>query len=478
MPVSVVFEFYLVLRNWFIFKAKSAPYLHKKKVEKIQHAVRLWNEDGKKTKMCTGRPGWMTMSLRVGKYKERSTRIKLELYDILNIDVIKETVLLEPQVTMGQLTAALVPLGWTIPVLPELDDLTVGGLIMGCGIETSSHKYGLFQHTCISYDIILANGDLIHCAKDQNSDLFYAIPWSHGSLGFIVAAELKIMPAKKYVRINYQPIIDLDDMVVKFQESAANIEENDFVECLAYSKDESVLMTGQLVDDVEPQKINCIGRFWKPWFYQHVQGFLSARKCGTEYIPLREYYHRHTRSLFWEMQDILPFGNHPVFRYLFGWTMPPKISLLKLTSPQVILDLYEKRHVVQDMVVPFSCLKKSLEFFHKQTELYPLWLCPARLENVPGLVHPFGNKPELYVDIGAYGNPKSDAFMGPATVAKIESFVIEHHGFQLLYADSYLTRDNFQKMFDHTLHKQLRKKYDCEDAFDEIYDKVSRAARR
>lgn len=29
-------------------------------------------------------------------------------------------------VTMGQLTATLGPLGWTIPVLPEIDDLTVG----------------------------------------------------------------------------------------------------------------------------------------------------------------------------------------------------------------------------------------------------------------------------------------------------------------------------------------------------------------
>jgi hypothetical protein len=28
---------------------------------------------------------------------------------------------------------------------PELDDLTVGGLVMGTGIETSSHNYGLFQ---------------------------------------------------------------------------------------------------------------------------------------------------------------------------------------------------------------------------------------------------------------------------------------------------------------------------------------------
>ena len=28
------------------------------------------------------------------------------------------------------------------------DDLTVGGLVMGTGIETSSHRFGLFQHIC------------------------------------------------------------------------------------------------------------------------------------------------------------------------------------------------------------------------------------------------------------------------------------------------------------------------------------------
>ena len=48
-------------------------------------------------------------------------------------------------VTMGQLNRTLNRLGWTIAVLPELDDLTVGGMVMGTGIETSSHKYGLFQ---------------------------------------------------------------------------------------------------------------------------------------------------------------------------------------------------------------------------------------------------------------------------------------------------------------------------------------------
>ena len=62
-----------------------------------------------------------------------------------NIISFCRTVKCEPLVTMGQLSRTLNKLGWTIPILPELDDLTVGGLVMGTGIETSSHKYGLFQ---------------------------------------------------------------------------------------------------------------------------------------------------------------------------------------------------------------------------------------------------------------------------------------------------------------------------------------------
>lgn len=33
---------------------------------------------------------------------------------------------------MGQVTALLTSIGWTLPVLPELDDLTVGMLFVNC----------------------------------------------------------------------------------------------------------------------------------------------------------------------------------------------------------------------------------------------------------------------------------------------------------------------------------------------------------
>lgn len=49
---------------------------------------------------------------------------------------------------MGQVTSLLLPLGWTLPVVPELDDLTVGGLVMGTG--EISHRFvlkkGLFHN--------------------------------------------------------------------------------------------------------------------------------------------------------------------------------------------------------------------------------------------------------------------------------------------------------------------------------------------
>lgn len=90
-----------------------------------------------------------------------------------------------------------------------------------------------------------------------------------------------------------------------------------------------------------------------------------------EYIPLRDYYHRHTRSLFWEIGDIIPFGNWFVFRYLFGWIMPPKVSFLKLTQGETIRELYEKHQFIQDMLVPVQSLKHVINFMD---EIVKVWI--------------------------------------------------------------------------------------------------------
>lgn len=243
-----------------------------------------------------------------------------------------------------------------------------------------------------------------------------------------------------------------------------------------FSKNEAVIMTGQMVDEAEQSRVNAIGNYYKPWFFKHVQNFLKLGPA-IEYIPLRHYYHRHTRSIFWQLQDIIPFGNNPLFRYLFGWMVPPKISLLKLTQGQIIKDMYEKHQIIQDMLVPIQDAGAALDYFHNELQLYPLWLCPFWLPANPGFVHPKGNKGMMYIDIGAYGAPKVPGYKAIETTRKLEKFVRDHDGFQMLYADSFLTREEFYEMFDHRLYNQMRSKHLCKGAFPEVYEKVNRKAR-
>jgi len=120
---------------------------------------------------------------------------------------------------MGQISRNLISKGWTLAVLPELDDLTVGGLIMGFGIEASSHKYGLFQFICASFDLVTADGSVsiavhLKCGFILSDTVE---PWHPGGFG---RRRTENHPAKKYVRVHYQPVYALDNMVEVFEEAS------------------------------------------------------------------------------------------------------------------------------------------------------------------------------------------------------------------------------------------------------------------
>ncbi|XP_044761273.1 delta(24)-sterol reductase-like [Coccinella septempunctata] len=478
LPLSFVFDIWIFWRNYIVFKLNSAPSKHDDKVKNIQRQIQSWNKiQGKKPFMCTARPGWQTMSFRQGIYKDIYKKINVDLVDILHIDHEKKTVHVEPLVNMGQLTAMLNPLGWTIPIVPELDDLTVGGLVMGTGIESSSHIHGLFQHICLSYELVLADGSVVRCSPENNPDLFYGIPWSYGTLGILTSVEVTLIPAKKYIELTYLPFKSLDAMSVYLEEAVVD-DRNEFVEVLIFNENESVVMIGKQTDEMDNKGFNPIGRWYKPWFFKHVQDILNRSDAKTEYIPLRDYYHRHSRSIFWELQDIIPFGNNLLFRLILGWMVPPKISLMKLTQSETTKKLYENNHIIQDMLLPMSYLKETVIFFEEQVGVYPLWICPFKLPNNPGFLHPAKSNVEIYVDVGVYGVPKVENFKPRETTRKIEKFVMDRNGFQMLYADTYMTREEFRLMFDHSLYDKLRKTYGCEEAFPEVYQKVCKEARR
>ena len=82
--------------------------------------------EGMGKKMCTSRPQWMSITMQPKNYKNTMYQIQLDLEDILEVDMEKSVVKVEPMVTIGMLNRALVSKGFTLPVVPELDQLTVG----------------------------------------------------------------------------------------------------------------------------------------------------------------------------------------------------------------------------------------------------------------------------------------------------------------------------------------------------------------
>ncbi|KAH7439533.1 hypothetical protein KP509_04G065800 [Ceratopteris richardii] len=388
-----------------------------------------------------------------------------------------------------------------LAVVAELDDLTVGGLINGYGIEGSSHIYGLFSDTVVSYEMILADGTLVKATADNEySDLFYAIPWSQGTLGLLVAAEIKLIEIKDYMRLTYRPVHgkrprDLGQAYIdSFTDPDGNQDSDkvpEFVEAMVYSDTEAVCMTGRYASKEEAKKkgnkINSMGWWFKPWFYQHAQ---TALKRGefVEYIPTREYYHRHTRSLYWEGKLILPFADQWWCRFLLGWMMPPKVSLLKATQGEAIRNYYHEKHVIQDMLVPLYKVPEALEFVQREIELYPIWLCPHRLFKSPykRMIYPEagferhqrrGDTPyaQMFTDIGLYYTPNpilcGEEFDGVEACKQIERWLIQNHGFQALYAVTELNERDFWRMFDASLYSRCREKYKAIGTFMGVYYK-------
>lgn len=390
LPISFTLYFLTYLGDvW--SESKSFKQRQKEHDENVKKVVKRLKERNPKKDglVCTARKPWIAVGMRNVDYKRaRHFEVDLSAFrNVLEIDQERMVARVEPLVNMGQISRVTVPMNLSLAVVAELDDLTVGGLINGYGIEGSSHLYGLFSDTVVAFEIVLADGRLVRATKDNEySDLFYAIPWSQGTLGLLVAAEIKLIPVKEYMRLTYKPLVgNLKELAQGYIDSFAprdGDQDNpekvpDFVETMIYSPTEAVFMTGRYASKEEAKqkgnKTNSVGWWFKPWFYQHAQ---SALKKGefVEYIPTREYYHRHTRCLYWEGKLILPFGDQWWFRYLFGWLMPPKVSLLKATQGDAIRNYYHEMHVIQDMLVPLYKVGEALEFVHREMEVYLIHL--------------------------------------------------------------------------------------------------------
>eukprot|EP00455_Lapot_gusevi_P053452 TRINITY_DN8335_c0_g1_i11.p1 TRINITY_DN8335_c0_g1~~TRINITY_DN8335_c0_g1_i11.p1 ORF type:complete len:481 (+),score=72.56 TRINITY_DN8335_c0_g1_i11:164-1444(+) len=425
--------------------------------------------------MCLSKPGWMSFSKRDAySYKGKCHKIHVDMADIIEINTKANVpyVRVEPQITMGQLISTLLPQGWTLKVVPSFETLTVGGLVNGCGVESSSFSAGLFADNLLAFDLILPSSELVHCSPTQNSDLFSAVPLSHGTLGLVVCVDLALQPAKPWVRLRYLSVHNKQEFCMQVEQEAE--EKIDFKEAIMYSANSGVIVTGTLVDTAEPHLIRSFSKFWDPWFYQHVRGQLALARSVHDYVPLRDYYFRHSRSIFWQTQEVVPFGNHPFFRYFLGWTLPDPL-LVQFIANFLLSSLWRDRHIFQNLLVPMKDLEAFVDLCNDEFNIQPMWICPLKLASTPERFMKCSDEGDLFVNIGTFGVPKSRSWNVVDSCRRIESFVRQVRGFHGLSNPVTQSYDEFCDMFDHSTYNHLRAIHNCEHAFPRLFDKVKRA---
>lgn len=82
----------------------------------------------------------------------------------------------------------------------------------------------------------------------------------------------------------------------------------------------------------------------------------------------------------------------------------------------------------------------------------------------------------MYNDLGVYGVPaavkRGEPYNATLAMRAMEHFTREVGGYSFLYADTFMTEDEFREMFDHTLYERVREAYAAEGAFPTLYEKT------
>jgi len=495
LPLSFLFDQVMQFRNWWYRVFLSSPSKHMDRVAQIQAQVKLnmaKPKDQRKT-MCTARPNWLSLSTTFFN-KGACHKVPIPLYDVLALDEERLVVRVEPMVSVGDVTRYLVPRGYTLAVTLEIADATLGGLAFGVGMTTYSHKVGLYQETISAYEVVLGDGTYARVTKDNEySDLYHCLPWSHGSLGFLVGLELQIVAVKPYVHMKYIPVKGQKQYCDKIRELSGaedgGAEVPDYLEATVFSKEEAVIMVGNFADvktAEQTRKINKVTKWYKPWFYKHVESFLTTGE-GEEYIPLREYLLRHDKAIFWVLESMIPFGNHPLFLALLGWMLPPKPAFMKLTTTPTVRAMTFTKQVFQDIVLPINKLEEQINKSEELFDTYPVLVYPCRIydhgEHVGQLRPPRpdqmvpGTNYGMFNDLGVYGVPRAvrerKRWDAVTAMRKMEDYTRSVGGYHFMYADTFLTRAEFAEMFDLTAYEKVRSKYHAEGAFPHVYEKTA-----
>ena len=118
------------------------------------------------------------------RYKDRKIDVK-SLTDILEINISENLCVAESGVTFVKLVNETLKHGLVPMCVSELKEITIGGAVAGCSVESMSFIHGGFHDSCIEYEVVTGEGEILVCSKERNPEIFEMVHGSFGTLAII-----------------------------------------------------------------------------------------------------------------------------------------------------------------------------------------------------------------------------------------------------------------------------------------------------
>jgi len=157
----------------------------------------------------------------------------------------------ESGVTLAELIDTFLPRGWFLSITPGTRLITVGGAIASDVHGKNHHTAGCFSECVASFDLMLPDGEVVHCSREENQPLFLATCGGMGLTGVILSAVLKLYPVKSaLIRETVIRCRNLEETFARFEAHASTRYSVAWIDCLAKGPHlgRSVLMLGDHSD--------------------------------------------------------------------------------------------------------------------------------------------------------------------------------------------------------------------------------------
>lgn len=376
----------------------------------------------------------------------------------------------EAMIPYEDLTRECLAHGVMPAVVPQLKTITLGGAVAGVGIESSSHRHGLVHDTMLELDVLLGDGRVVTCTPDNaHADLFFGFPNSYGTLGYALRVKAKTIPVKPFVRLEH---LAFSNATEYFAALERRLKEGkaDFVDGTIFSPDKLFITLGRFADSAP---------YSSDYTFENIY-YRSIAEKREDYLTVHDYLWRWDTDWFWCSKNVFA-QNAFMRKFVYGKNRLGSRTYTKIMrwnsrvgvtkKLERLLGLHSES-VIQDVDIPLSRAAEFLDFYSREIELWPQWVCPIGSQPNSGRFTLYPVKNSWYVNFGFWDVKRTRAAHPPGHFNRlIEDKVSALGGIKSLYSDSFFAEADFHRRYGGAAYAALKKKYDPAGAFPRLYEK-------